>query len=856
MLELRTRIPVIHMTSIDLETPPKTHEAEMRTISFTRADLGAVGLLVATLVGMFWKVIFTSQLFFYRDVSNYTYPTTQFMRELCRHGVLPYWNPYLNYGQPMLGNPNLLFFYPYTLLILLLPFDLTYTLHFVVHFALAGIGTYLLARVWGQSYLAAFLAAFVFVFSGPVLSLGNEYNTVACCAWIPWALLAVHHALQSKRLRSWVLAVVVFSLQWLAAEPFSMMATFGLSFAYAFYRGGSRDRLWSKANVRLFAIFALVGGAVLLLCAVQFLPASDLLSHSRRGQGMSFRETTIWSVNPLSFLEVLTPNFSGTVLAGPPAWLWLISDKNDAYNISNFLGFVPFLFALAGWAIGTDRRRNFVAGAAVTLLLLSLGHYTPVFALARLLLPPLTVVRFPMKLLVHVTFLVAILAGWGFDALRNVIPPWKAPRKRLILPLQIFLGATILVLGAAWLAPSLIMSPILRMYRHCETVPFAFDTVPDYVIAMLRLQLPGLAGFCLGGVLVILGLEQEKKWARPGLYILAAVAMYQLVIVNIEANPTVPKSFYTYRPPVLKEFKAPPETYRFVSLRTLDPTANTLTSPTFVSFGSIPEAQDFPEIARNALAGRLQMYTGSMFYRVDGSINLDQERSLPPSFYDLSIYLNRMKPNILAMSCLLGRLNVKYILAPKPDDNAATRFIANIFNGSTVPSRLYEDLCFVPRTYVAGNSLFLTNSDKTLDYLATSDFDALNTVILAAPAGSAPSVSGAGPAGQVETVHRDPNSVTLRAQLARPAYIVLQDRYDPNWQATVDGQATPVLRANQIFRAVYANEGTHNIKFYYRQGGLKVGVIVTLGTLIALVVICVADPRIGGPSKLCVGKIG
>ena len=46
---------------------------------------------------------------------------------------------------------------------------------------------------------------------------------------------------------------------------------------------------------------------------------------------------------------------------------------------------------------------------------------------------------------------------------------------------------------------------------------------------MLRLQLPGLAGFCLGGLLLIAGLGQGKKWARPGLYAFALLAMGQLV---------------------------------------------------------------------------------------------------------------------------------------------------------------------------------------------------------------------------------------------------------------------------------------------------------------------------------------
>jgi uncharacterized membrane protein YfhO len=96
-------------------------------------------------------------------------------------------------------------------------------------------------------------------------------------------------------------------------------------------------------------------------------------------------------------------------------------------------------------------------------------------------------------------------------------------------------------------------------------------------------------------------------------------------------------------------------------------------------------------------------------------------------------------------------------------------------------------------------------------------------------------VSGAGPAGQVEIVHRDPNSITLQAQLSRPAYVVLLDRYDPSWQATIDGRETTVWRANQIFRAIYAGAGRHEIRFDYRQQGLRGGLIISLATLAALI---------------------
>ena len=118
-------------------------------------------------------------------------------------------------------------------------------------------------------------------------------------------------------------------------------------------------------------------------------------------------------------------------------------------------------------------------------------------------------------------------------------------------------------------------------------------------------------------------------------------------------------------------------------------------------------------------------------------------------------------------------------------------------------------------------------------------------MILAGERGSAPSVSGAGPNGRAEIVRRGPNAVTIRAQLDRPGYVVLLDRYDPNWQAAVDGRAVHVLRANQLFRAVYAGAGKHDIEFYYRQGGLKMGLTLSLVGLAGLVILYLADPKVG-----------
>ncbi len=813
-------------TSTDAAPSPAT---------FSRVDLVAIALLIATVIAMFWRVVFSSAMFFYRDIYNYTFPSARFIHDLCRRGFLPYWNPYLNYGQPVLANPNLLFFYPFTLFIVLFPVDAAFTAHFLVHFAWGGIGVYVLGRSWGQTWRGALFAALFFMLSGPVLSLGDLYNQSACAAWIPWALFVTDRALASPRLRLWIVLIMIFSFQWLAGEPMTMLATFGLCVAYAFYRRGHWSRLCSKPNFRLLVTFFLVGVGMLLLCAAQFLPAASLLSESRRGvQGLRFRETANWAVNPFSLPQLIVPDFFGSGIAAPTGWLWLMSDSNLPYFISVFLGFVPVFGALAGWALGRDERRKFAAGAAGIFLLLSFGHFTPVFALAYLLIPPLAVVRYPVKLLVVVTFLLAILAGWGFDSLLSQSAPWKTHRRRLLAPLYVSLAGIIAALLMAWVSPNLILSPTRQILSKLGENPFNIRQMPDFLITMLRYQLPGLAGFFLGGIVLAHGLEQRKRWARPGLYAFALLAIGQLVTANSGANPTVPKTFFTYRPPVLNQFKDPPGTYRVASFWPVVETPEIGNVQTYINFESLPEAADLGPAGQGAFQPRSQLATGSMLNDVEGSINLDLERSLPPYLYDVEIYQDRHVKDPLHVDCLLGRTNVKYIIRPRAADSMAVRPLGEVFNGSSLPSKLYEDMCFLPRAYVAGNSLFTTDSNETLDYLAWPEFDAVNSVILAVPAGSFPKVSGSAPAGDVEIVHRDPNSVTLRAQLTRPGYVVLLDRYDPNWLASVDGHPTPVVRANQIFRAVYADMGTHEIRFEYHQRGFHLGLAISLLTLAAL----------------------
>ncbi len=834
------------MNTLPTSDSPDLSSAATENPSFIRSDFAVASLLTACIVAFFWKGLFTPTLFFYRDVFSYSYPHALFIQEICRLGQLPYWNPYLNFGEPVLANPNFLFFYPTTLLLIALPIDLAYTRHFVLHFVLGAVGTYLLARRWSQSPAAAFFAAFVFAFSGPVLSLGNLYNHVAAAAWIPWVLLLTDRACESRSRRHWILLTFVFALQFLAAEPFTLIATFGMAITYALFLCGNLRRPLHRANFQVMAIFIAVGGLMVGLCALQFLPALDLLSHSRRGtQGFPFSETTAWSLHPLSLIELVVPRFFGSSLEGPTLWTAVLGCRNMPYYPSLFVGFVPLFFALTGAVLGGDRRRTFAAGMFLVLLVLSFGRFTPVFWLVYKVFPPLALVRFPVKLLIPALLLVALLAGGGIDTLRSVGDTTGRLHGRLLFPLKILLGWLVLVWLLSLLAPALIAVPaewiLLRtnaMYATNTSNQLTAEQIGssvDYLLRMLRLHLPGLVGFALGGWIWVLALERGRSWARRVLPLAALVGGVQLVMENYSANPTVSKTLYEYHPPVIAHLREPDSPSRFSYVfRETETTPASPDIPTFLNFESFPDTAGLSSLAQAAFRDRHMLARGSMLEKVEGVSNIDVVWSFPPFLAEFWEFAARAAPDSARVACLMGRSNVRYQILRAREPDSARREVTTIFNGSPQSGYLYESLCVTPRAYVAGSVYDSTSATETLTRMSSPQYDPAQEVILAGDSGSVSPADVSGTAGTVEIVKHQPNSVVLKAELSRPGYVILLDRFDTNWHATIDGKETPVLRVNHLFRAVRAEAGQHEVRFDFHQRGLGAGLVISAATLAAL----------------------
>jgi hypothetical protein len=816
-------------------------------------DWAVMGLLLACLAAMFWRVLFTHDLLFYRDVYDYSYPHALFIRAALRHGHLPYWNPLLNYGEPVLANPNFLFFYPTTLLLVLLPFNFAFTQHFLLHFALAATGTYVFARRLSQSRFAAFFAAFVFGFSGPMLSLGNFYNEVACAAWIPWALVATDRAVRNPQARRpWIALVVVFALQFLAAEPLTLLATFALCFGYALCLTPSGAD-GAKQKLRIAARFVLVGILMVGVCAIQFLPALDLLHNSRRGVGgFPYGETTYWSMHPLSLLEVLLPDFFASPFAPSTLWTAMLNFRNSPYFPSVFCGFLPIFLAWVGWALGRDRRRHWLGAAGILLLLLAMGKFLPIFRGLYAVFPPLHLLRFPLKLLVPAVFCAAILAGWGLEGMRRKVEVQRSRRSYVLLPLVVMLVLT----GAAYLVaiagPGMVgtfTTAVLNWTNQRVTWPPVPALDPDslqnaaaYLAGRCRLFLPGLLGFEIAGLAWFLAVEKDKRWTRAAGPLAVMLACLQLVLANYGVNPTVPRGFYTYRPPALAAMaEAPRAPYRYCYIYHLAQPAHS-GGLGFLNFESIPVASGLSPLAQQAFRDRLLLARAMMLTGVEGVIDNDVEWSFPPELEEFWVFALTRLDDAQKMECLVGRTNVKYFVSPGPRESAVLKQAARFFTGSDSPGYVYEDLCAAPRAYAVAQASYYGDSSQALSAMASPDFHPLGQAVLAAPPAPETEHAMPAPAGEVDIVSRTDNAVELRVNLDRPGYVLLLDRFSPDWKASVDGRDAPVVRANQIFQAVFAQPGIHSVRFYWHQRGLLPGLALSLATILLLGWLYARDP--------------
>jgi hypothetical protein len=134
------------------------------------------------------------------------------------------------------------------------------------------------------------------------------------------------------------------------------------------------------------------------------------------------------------------------------------------------------------------------------------------------------------------------------------------------------------------------------------------------------------------------------------------------------------------------------------------------------------------------------------------------------------------------------------------------------------------------------------DASATLDGLIAPSFNPRRTVYLPPDAEASVSISQPTDA-RITSQKFTAQRIGFRVEAKESSLLVLAQTFDRSWRARVDGVSTTVLRANHAFQAVVVPAGAHDVVFTYESQAFRMGVIVTLCTLMLASTLWFLRPR-------------
>jgi hypothetical protein len=169
-----------------------------------------------------------------------------------------------------------------------------------------------------------------------------------------------------------------------------------------------------------------------------------------------------------------------------------------------------------------------------------------------------------------------------------------------------------------------------------------------------------------------------------------------------------------------------------------------------------------------------------------------------------------------------------------------------VLDGGPQGASVFENVRALPRAWLVHKVEVQTDPTKRLGRLADSTFDLAGAAMLSAPLPpqlALPADTTLSRDDQVTVVSYEPENVQISTRSAITGVLILSDQQFPGWEVSVDGQAEPILTADDALRGVYLPAGSHTVEFAYKPLTVQAGAAVSILGVVALVLLCVERRR-------------
>lgn len=767
--------------------------------------VGAALCLAASL--LFRDVLFGGEAFFGRDMTPFFYPMKDFLARSVRAGEFPMWNPFILNGVPFFGSLQPGHLYPGSLVFYLLPMPQAFNLGIVLHFVVAGAGSYLLLRRWDLGRAAALFGSIAFMLGGFLVSLGNFYNNIQTAAWLPWLLLTWDRFAATGKTSEVLWFSLAAAMAFLGGGADLLAVQLGLVLLYAILDPEARASGGEgAARPRQVVTFGAVGVMALAIVAVQLLPFLELLGRSVRVMDLGLDFSAGRSLEPVALAHFLVPPAleSGTHGFSPG----LVLSEDVPWILSVYPGILVLVLAVYRVVrAGADRRAVFWGAAAAVGVVLGLGTHSPVYRVVFEWVPYFDAIRYPEKFLVLPALALPVLGALGLQEWRDSARDGGQLGTGLAILGGAALGGAFLLRGGDGLLAAA-CSGWLSGSQVCQADPaVAADAYSGILIR-------SAAVLGAGALVVALG---ERGKVSPGLASLAllVLAAVDLGVAHEPVNPSVQSDIYRERPwtsQALLKLDDDRQSYRI---------RGSTTSAQMGSALMVQGAQDLSNLYLD------YQNLGPSVGQIYGHLSQDGNQGV--ELWSVAEVLNAsMHGGSAERTRLLRAMNVKYYADPTSTADSLPG-LSVVAESDELPIRIFEVEDPAPRAYLVNEFRTEPDSRRALRAVLDGEFPLTDEVVLEHPPEN-DALSGRN--GQVLRARFGEDRVEIEVETDGRMMLVLTDRYYPGWEATVNGAPATVHRANGQVRAVAVPDGESVVEMSYRPPGFDVGWKVSVLALV------------------------
>jgi hypothetical protein len=717
---------------------------------------------------------FAGKTLVFGDNISLLVPIKLYSASWLKQGVIPWWNPTIFAGVPWAEDISQSFFYPSTLLFVLLDPANALNVTVMLHLLFTGVGMHLLSKKLFHSEFESTLSSVLWTFSPQVTYSINNLSTIQSITWFPWVVLA-SVGMRTRRLGAAIFALVILG-QFMAGYPQHVL--------YSIFSAVLLDIFLLKRNNALswptwFLQWIRVGVVVVGITAVAWIPFVRVLGESTRSM-QNTTQALSGSLNPAQLPKVIIPYVFDLPLAG---FRW-----GPAFS-----GFPQALFyfgLISLFSLGLFLKRNtFWLLVFSGLFLFSLGSYLPGFSLLFELLPPLKFARYPSMAMIPLVLFASVYIPKYLFSLGG-IKHIASIKKVILLGLFASLATLLFILpfeqfSSLWIWIDGISGNVLSSSL--------FHTLArDHII--LKIVLLDICIVLLFAWL-LLWLLQRKRYLLATLLIALDVVVHTQGVLFFGPKTIVP---------TWKEIEAQQQEHAIQREPQSRAITNNSNQP-YIDFGSYWEEMSIRKPFSDSAIDETELQTAKRLTQLISTYSPDW--NMPFAIPIINGYTTLLPKDFAQIWQTSNdpRINfIDYINLDNPllkQWSVDTLIVDNQFD----PENQFREYPLLSET----NSISVYGLDALPRIRYENDTEI-----------------------EIQKYQENPNRINFQFNnSANFSSIIIADRYDKNWQALINGIPTPIQN-HKGMRLVHIQPGTSSIEMRYWPIEFFGGILISISSLL------------------------